>query len=54
MASKPRPFPSKEMAYGFVTSEEYAPLMELRINELTDGAHAVLIPAEIAVMEKSS
>lgn len=54
MASKPRPFPSKEMAYGFVTSEEYAPIMELRINELTDGTHAVLIPAEIAVMEKSS
>ena len=25
-------FPSKEMAYGFVTSEEYAPLMELRVN----------------------
>ena len=51
MASKPRPFPSKEMAYGFVTSEEYAPLMELRVNQLTDGAHAVLIPGEIAVME---
>ena len=44
-------FPSKEMAYGFVTSEEYAPLMELRVNQLTDGAHAVLIPGEIAVME---
>ena len=42
-------FPSKEMAYGFVTSEEYAPLMELRVNELTDGAHAVLIPAEISM-----
>ena len=37
-------FPSKEMAYGFVTPEEYAPLMELRVNQLTDGAHAVLIP----------
>ena len=47
-------FPSKEMAYGFVTSKEYAPLMELRINKLTDGAHAVLIPAEIAPMEKLS
>jgi len=28
--------------------------MELRINKLTDGAHAVLIPAEIALMEKLS
>ena len=44
-------FPSKEMAYGFVTSEEYAPLMELRVNQLTDGAHAVLIPGELAAME---
>ena len=47
-------FPSKEMAYGFVTSKEYAPLMELRVNELTDGAHAVLIPAEITPIEKLS
>ena len=39
------------MAYGFVTSKEYAPLMELRINKLTDGTSAVLIPAEIASME---
>ena len=39
------------MAYGFVTSEEYAPLMELRVNQLTDGSHAVLIPGEITVME---
>jgi len=43
-------FPSKEMAYGFVTSEEYAPLMELRVNQLTDGTHAVLIPGEITAM----
>lgn len=47
-------FPSKEMAYGFVTSKEYAPLMELRVNELTDGAHVVLIPAEITPIEKLS
>ena len=46
-------FPSKEMAYGFVTSKEYAPLMELRVNELTDGAHAVLIPAEITPIKKN-
>lgn len=43
-------FPSKNMAYGFVTSEEYAPLMELRVNTLTDETHAVLIPGEIAAM----
>lgn len=43
-------FPSKELAYGFVSSKEYAPLMELRVNELTDDTHAVLIPAEIAPM----
>jgi|TARA_B110001452_G_scaffold265039_1_gene269050 hypothetical protein len=43
-------FTSKEMAYGFVTSEEYAPLMELRVNQLTDGTHAVLIPGEITTM----
>jgi len=46
-------FPSKEMAYGFVTSEEYAPLMELRISELTTAAHAVLIPGEIEVPVKT-
>lgn len=44
-------FPSKELAYGFITSEEYAPLMELRINQLTDGAQAVLIPGEISGLE---
>ena len=44
-------FPSKEKAYGFITSKEYAPLMELRINKLADGAHAVLIPAEITLKE---
>jgi uncharacterized protein (DUF1330 family) len=43
-------FPSKNMAYNFVTSEEYAPLMELRVNSLTDETHAVLIPGEIAAM----
>ena len=43
-------FPSKNLAYGFVTSEEYAPLMELRVNTLTDDTHAVLIPGEIAAM----
>lgn len=43
-------FPSKTMAYGFVTSKEYAPLMELRVNTLTDETHAVLIPGEITAM----
>ena len=44
-------FPSKELAYGFITSKEYAPLMDLRVNSLTDAAHAVLFPKEIADME---
>lgn len=42
-------FPTKDLAYGFITSKEYAPLMELRVNELTDGAHAVLIPGELSM-----
>tara|TARA_B100000767_G_C19774781_1_gene541935 strand:+ start:3324 stop:3638 length:315 start_codon:yes stop_codon:yes gene_type:complete len=43
-------FPSKNMAYDFVTSAEYAPLMKLRVNTLTDDTHAVLIPGEITAM----
>jgi uncharacterized protein (DUF1330 family) len=42
-------FPTKDLAYGFITSKEYAPLMELRVNELTDGAYAVLIPGELSM-----
>lgn len=40
-------FPSKELAYGFVTSDEYAPLMKLRVNELTNGGRAILFPKEV-------
>lgn len=42
-------FPSKKHAYGFITSEEYAPLIQLRVNELTTGGRAVLFPAEVDV-----
>ena len=40
-------FPSKDLAYGFVTSEEYAPLMKLRVNELTTDNRALIFPGEI-------
>ncbi len=38
-------FPSKEQAYACINSEEYAPLAEVRINELTNGGNVFLIPA---------
>ena len=41
-------FPSKDLVYGFITSEEYAPLITLRVNELTTGGRAFIFPAEIA------
>ena len=40
-------FPSSDLAYNFINSEEYAPLMKLRINELTTGTKAILFPAEV-------
>ena len=40
-------FPSKNLAYSFIKSEEYAPLMKLRVNELTTDGRAVLFPGEI-------
>ena len=36
-------FPSMEAAQQFYESEEYQPLKELRINELTDGGTAVFV-----------
>jgi uncharacterized protein (DUF1330 family) len=36
-------FPSMETAQNWYNSEEYKPLKELRINELTDGGQILLI-----------
>ena len=45
-------FPTKDLAYNFITSEEYAPLMALRINELTTGSKAMLFPGEVPDLSK--
>jgi len=37
-------FPSKELAYACIHSEEYAPLNALRINELTTGGNILMVP----------
>lgn len=39
-------FPSKELAYECINSEEYAPLAALRINELSTGGNVRIIPAK--------
>ena len=41
-------FPSEELAKSFMTSDAYAPLRKLRVNELTTGSKAVLFPAGIS------
>ena len=42
-------FPSKEFALSFINSKEYAPLKDLRINELTTDNRIFLFPAKIGV-----
>ncbi|MEO1651987.1 MAG: DUF1330 domain-containing protein [Bacteroidota bacterium] len=46
-------FPSKEKAYGFISSEEYAPLIDLRVNELTQGGRSYIFPSEIAEISEA-
>lgn len=42
-------FPSRALALNFINSEEYAPLKDLRINELTTDNRIFLLPAKIGV-----
>ena len=37
-------FPSKELAHACINSEAYAPLAEVRINELTTGGNVLMVP----------
>lgn len=39
-------FPSREKAEAFYNSDEYAPLLALRKNELTTGGSVVMFPEE--------
>lgn len=39
-------FPSKELAYECINSPEYAPLADVRINELSTGGNVFLFPAK--------
>ena len=42
-------FPSKTTALDFVNSEAYAPLKDLRVNELTTGNQIILLPTKIGL-----
>ncbi len=42
-------FPSRALALNFMNSKEYAPLKDLRINELTTDNRIFLLPAKIGV-----
>lgn len=40
-------FPSKELAHTCINSPEYAPLADVRINELSTGGNVFLFPAKV-------
>ncbi len=42
-------FPSKTTALDFINSEEYAPLKDLRVNELTTSNQIILLPTKIGL-----
>ena len=42
-------FPSNTTALDFINSEAYAPLKDLRINELTTGNQIILLPTKIGL-----
>ena len=39
-------FPSQELAYACINSEEYAPIAKKRIDELQNGGNVLMVPAQ--------